>query len=264
MLPLKRVLRKSTVGWLVLVCLSLAVASLHAGGSSAPRADEPQSLAVTAKDGTELKVSAYPGASGRVVIWLPSRAGIVANEHEIAARLAKKGPNVWVVDLLADRFLNMTRSGLAAIPAGDVTAVVQAAAERELDPVLLAGGHGAAVALRGGAAARERDNAAARTILLYPYLYEEIPGMGEEPVFVPDVVHAGGRIVILQPVQSAQVVWIDDVADALREAGAEVTVRHLSGVRDAFQARRTETDADRDGIDQLPGWLMEALETLDE
>lgn len=244
-------------GWWMLSMFCL----VFTGGSDAVFGGETSRTVVT-EDDVELEVTVYPGSTEHVVIWLPSRAGISDREQEVGARLAEKGPHVWLADLLADRFLVGTRADLAAIPASDVAALVEAAADEGLKPVLVTGGYGAGVALRGAAAAREAGHDVSGLILMYPYVYEEIPDFGEEPEFLPEVEKADGSIVILQPTQSTQSVWVEDVADALREAGAEVTVRHLEGVRDAFQERRSETEADIEGVERLPEWLVEALEEL--
>ncbi len=242
--------------------LRARLAALLAACLLAPAAAAPaEELPVRVAPDTEVPVERHPGrpGDGRLYLWLPSERGLPEGVRAAAAALARRGPEVWVADLLAARFLPLGSSGLRQVPATDVKALVEAALARGARHVLLvASGEGAALALAGARLwqlARPGDARLAGALLLHPNLYVETPEPGAEARYLPVARATNLGIVVIQPALSPWWWRLDALVGHLEAGGSTVWRWALPGVRDRFHFRPDATALERRAASLLPAML---------
>jgi thiol-disulfide isomerase/thioredoxin len=236
------------VWWCTLLCLL-------ASPWSDPAAVASRTLSLT--DGTEVDAEVYAAAGSVLVLWLPSEAGVQAAETSAAAELAAAGMEIWIVDVLAARFLPQAQSSMDAVPADDVAALVEAAARTGKRVFLVSADRGAVPVLRGGRRWQESHPASAAlggVVLMHPKLYVETPDPGVPPRLLPVVEASNLPIFLLQPALSPWRWRLDETVPALRRGGSEVFVQLLAGVRDRFFFR-----PDADAAEQRLGTGLSRL-----
>ncbi len=195
---------------------------------------------------------------GRLYLWLPSERGLPAGQLAAARALAARGPEVWVPDLLAARFLPVGPTGLRQVPAADVEALIQAAAGRSRHVLLVASAQGAALALAGARlwqAAHPGEALLAGAILLHPNLYVETPEPGAEAAYLPVARATNLGLVVIQPTLSPWWWRLETLLGHLEAGGSTVWRWALPGVRDRFHFRPDATPLERRAAGLLPAML---------
>lgn len=243
----------------LLLCL---LALLTAGAIS--RADETVS---SDADGTEINLQRFPAAGERLFVWLPPEAGFREGHFELARRLAARGTEVWLADLFESRFLPTVPSSLDRIPAGDVSALLRAAATRKRAVYLLTSGRGVLPALRGSHAWQDKPPPAlARRykglITLSPKFFIRTPQPGETGRLLPIVSQSNLPVFLLQPRLSPWYWKLSVTVPALQQSGSDVFVQILPGVRDRFYYRPDATPAEQALTRRLPRLLNQAARLL--
>jgi thiol-disulfide isomerase/thioredoxin len=222
---------------------------------------------VVTADGTEIGVTTHPASGDRLVIWLPSEAGPQAVDAAIATGLSKAGVEVWRVDLVEARFLPVVTSSMDRLPAGDVAAVLRAAAQHSPKRLfIVTTGRGAIPVLRG---VRQWQQTAADStrlggvVLMSPKFFVATPDPGTAAELMPIVSASNVPLYLLQPDQSPWYWKLQTTLAALEHGGSDVYVRVLHGVRDRFYFRPDATAAEDALRAEVPKLLATALRALE-
>lgn len=216
-------------------------------------------------DGVEVPVSVYAAEGKFLALWLPSEAGEADGEARVAAGLAARGVEVWRADLLTARMLPAVRSAMAEIPAADVAALIEQAADGKR-VVVVSSGLGAGPALRGALAWRAQTThrgALLGLVLLHPDLYVGTPEPGVDARYLPEVARSDFKMVVLQPDRSPLYWYLDRLDTELKRGGNRVLIERLSGVRDRFHFRPDATAAETTIAAGLPTRILTAIEQMD-
>ena len=228
-----------------------------AGGvpQTAPVAAPAQTpLELVAPDGTELSVERFVPSSGRrpeaLVVWIPSEFGFNRDHRGLAQRIADRGLEVWLVDLLQAYFIPAGHGALDAIPPQAVGVVLDEAVHTAPGRVyVLTSESGARLVLDAvwsWQAAHPGSRDLRGLILLHPFLYAGFPEPGEEVRFVPETALANLPVYLVQPALTTQAWRLPELVSALRRGGAAVYVERLEGVADGFVDKPPEAIGARD------------------
>lgn len=206
----------------------------------------------------EIPVTRYPAAGPRLVLWLPSEYGVLAQDHETARKLAQAGVETWVADLYGARFLPTVPSSAEMLPAEDVYHVIRAALAAKQEVWLLSVGRGAKYTLEGAHLWQERegrDKPLAGAILLYPNLYAAQPDPGSDPVYLPITGQTRLDVRILQGELSPWYWTLDTLTAELQRGGSQVITRTFAAIRDRFYFREDATPVERELAGRLPALI---------
>lgn len=215
-------------------------------------------------DPVEIPVSVYP-ATGRVLlVWLPSDNGLLPADTRIAAALAKRGVEVWLVDALGARFLPVVPSSLEQVPGDDVAGVVRAAKRKTGKNVYLLGpGRGAVAALAAVKVLQADAQKPLRgVVLISPNLYVGTPDAGEDAKYLPIARQAKSSYYVLQPELSPWRWYLDRLGGEFRAGGSRAQIKTLPGVRDRFYYRDDGPAAEQAMGRRMPDLIAEALRKL--
>ena len=197
----------------------------------------PLSLA----DGTEFGFESHEASGDKLLIWIPSEAGPQSTDTVIADGLAKKGIEVWRIDLVEARFLPVAQSSMDRIPAGDVAAIVEYASAKTSKQIFIAGtGRAAIPILRGLQQWQSEHSDQSRlggAILLSPKFFVETPDPGQAAQLMPVVRQTNLPLFILQPKQSPWFWKLPLTKPALERSCSSVFVQVIDKVRDRFYFR---------------------------
>jgi alpha-beta hydrolase superfamily lysophospholipase len=229
-----------------------------------PAADQGETFTVVTEPGVEIPVTRYQ-ATGDVLLWLPSEAGLTASEIHIGAQLAAQGHEVWLADLHAGRFLPTVPSSLGKIPASDIAHLIEVVRERSGKSVcLVASGSLTGIVLQALLLPRKQGSVVDGVVLLSPNLYVTTPPPGNEAEYQEVTYKTKLPIVILQPEQSPLRWRLELLQAALEKGGSYVKVALLSGVRDRFHLREDDPPAERALADRLSGLVAQACRDIDQ
>ena len=222
----------------------------------------PLSLA----DGTEFGFESHKASGDKLLIWIPSEAGPQSTDIAIADGLAKKGIEVWRVDLVEARFLPVAQSSMDRIPAGDVAAIIEYASAKTSKQIFITGtGRAAIPILRGLQQWQSEHSDQSRlgdAILLSPKFFIETPNPGQAAQLMPVVNQTNLPLFILQPKQSPWFWKLPLTKPALEQSGSNVILQTIAKVRDRFYFRPDATAFENQQSQQLPLWLNNATRLL--
>lgn len=229
--------------------------------AAAAKAEDALPLQVPVGE-VEIPVTRYPAPGPRVLLWLPSEYGVLAQEHQAARRLAREGVETWLADLYGARFLPAVPSSAETLPTEDVYHLIRAAFARKSEVWLVTAGRGAKYTLEGARLWQQRegrDKPLAGAILLYPNLYTGQPEPGNDPTYLPITGQMRLSIHILQGELSPWYWTLDTLKTELQRGGSRVAVQTFPGIRDRFYFRESATPAERALGERLPALIHAAL-----
>lgn len=247
------------------LALLAALTSTFTPGSAAASVQ----LEVDLPSGVTVPVTRYAASGNRVLLWLPSEFGVRQPQQQTAQALAKRGVEVWVIDLHAAYFVPVGRQSIASFDPEDVSELISiAASERPGTLFIAATGRGAQIALAAARGWQEAHGGTQRIggiILFHPYLYASPPRPGMDPELVPGARSNNLPIYLIQPTLSAKHYRTESMAAALGAGGGSVFVHALPGVTDGFHLRSAAdlSKADLAARKALPGSLARALRLLE-
>jgi thiol-disulfide isomerase/thioredoxin/alpha-beta hydrolase superfamily lysophospholipase len=243
--------------WLV---LALTLAWLPRGEAAV------LSQSFTTAGGAEIPLLHFPAKGRAAVLWLPSESGLLQQEQQAAAALAKAGVEVWYADLFSAYFLPTLGSSFAKMPPADVAALIDRLRHTTGKRVyLLSAGRGALLALRAAHRWQEehpRAKPLGGAILISPKLYVRTPEPGLEGQLMPVVTATNLPLLILQPEKSIWRWKMKRIVPALSRGGSDVFVWYLPGVRDRFYYRQDASAAEDAMARRLPTLIEQALPML--
>lgn len=189
-----------------------------------------------------VEVSGLPKAR---LLWLPSEYGVLQQERDLAAELAKSGIESWFVNYYEALFLAPTSSAVDAVPSQWVAATIQAAqhpqyvSQAVLPVWVIAPNKAAQLAVRGLTQSAQQSEPLHHLglILINPNLYLETPKPGEAAQYWPQVSSVNLPVGILQAELSPWRWRLNELASQLSHSGSEVFVNLEAKVRDRFYFR---------------------------
>lgn len=215
---------------------------------------------------TEIEITVYKAKGDTVFLWLYSEAGPQKEEKEIAEQLAKKGIEVWRVDLFSAHFLPVASSSMDQIPDSDFSYLIQYAYQQTGKNVIpVTTGRGSNPVLRGvrlWQSQYPQSHAVPGVILMSPKFYLETPEPGIEGKLLPIVEQTNLAIFILQPDKSPWFWKLDKTIPALEKSGSDVFVKKIKNVRDRYYFRPDATSYEKEITTRLPATLKLAANQL--
>lgn len=215
---------------------------------------------------TEIEFTVYKAKGDTVFLWLYSEAGPQKEEKIIAEQLAKKGIEVWRIDLFSAHFLPVASSSMDQIPDSDFSHVIQYAYQQTGKNVIpVTTGRGSNPVLRGvrlWQSQHPQSHAVPGVILMSPKFYIETPEPGIEAKLLPIVEQTNLAIFILQPDKSPWFWKLDKTIPALEKSGSDVFIKKVKNVRDRYYFRPDATDYEKEITTQLPATLKLAANQL--
>jgi hypothetical protein len=202
----------------------------------------PEHIQLAVPSGEQLDYLNYPAEGKWRLIWVSSERGQGEAERAAATELARRGVEVWMVDLAFSYLLEEGRKGLDQVPPADIRVLLrQGSRQKEL--VVFALGRAAVPLLRALGSWRENEGRPQHLdyLLMHPNLYEEAEAL-QEVRYLELGNLEGARLLIMQPRRSAGVLWLDCQAEALRKQGAIVKNEVLERLREGFWARQEATE----------------------
>ncbi len=223
-----------------LLLLALLLTSYTSPGR--PVMSGPEHLQLVVPSGAQLDYVRYPAEGDMRLIWVSSERGQGEAERTAASGLAKRGTEVWMVDLSFSYLLEDGRKGLDQVPSADMRTLLKLAG-REKRLVVVALGRAAVPLLRAYGSWQENEGRPQRLdyFLMHPNLYEEAEPL-QEPRYLSLGNLEGARLFILQPRRSAGVLWLDRQGEALRNPRAIVKNDVLELLRVGFWALQDATE----------------------
>ncbi len=227
--------------------LATGLVLLMAGGLfSFVHAQQPDIITVPFGQQHEAQIEVYTSSAPRAtLIWHPHEVGIQAVDQQLAADLAKRGIDVWLVDLLESSFLPNTTNNMDRLSGDGFAALIRAAQSKRRPVIIASSGRGAIPLLRGARQwqlANPDDTTLAGAILISPKLYVETPQPGKKAEFMPVTLATNLPIVILQPNKSPWFWKLTDTIAALQQGGSDVYLWPLNELRDRFYFRPDAND----------------------
>jgi len=138
--------------------------------------------------GHEVTADIYGKPAKTRVLWIGPGYGLHPRHRQVAGELAGQAYQVWQVDLAEALFLPRGAQSMRDIPATVVAELLQAVSDKGKYKVLLvSSSYGAIPSLRGvhaWQASRPAQRNILGVVLFSPYLYTQVPALGEAPRFV--------------------------------------------------------------------------------
>jgi hypothetical protein len=246
----------SNLCFLVLV-VALSSCSNMEHASASPSKPEYRHLAVPS--GEELDYLRYPSKGNGLLVWVSSERGQAEAERAAAIELARRGIEVWMLDLSFSYFLDADRKGIDKIPAADMQALLKLA-EQHKTPIVFAVGRAAVPMLKafGSWASDEGRPEHQRYVLMHPNLYENAEAL-EDARYLSLGNLKGAQLLILQPRRSVGVMWLDQQSKALRGQGAAVKNEILEQLREGYWARQEPTEHETEMSRHLADLIWDQL-----
>jgi len=242
--------------------IQLVIMNLLMIGATTAQAVAP----LTLTDGTEISFDIQVASGNKLLLWIPSEAGPQPGDATLAARLAKKGIEVWRLDPVEARFLPVTQSSMDRIPAGDVAAVVEYAITKTQKQIFIAGTGRAAIPILRGLQLWQYQHAdqsrLGGVLLLSPKFFVETPDPGKAGRLMPIVEHTNLPLYILQPKHSPWYWKLSTTKQALERSGSSVILQTVDKVRDRFDFRADATKYEKQQSKKLATWLANACRML--
>ena len=224
----------------------------------------PEHLQLAVPSGEQLDYVRYPAEGNLRLIWVSSEFGQGEAERTAARDLAKRGVEVWMVDLTFSYMLEERRKDFDKVPSADMRTLLKLAG-RDKTLLVVALGRAAVPLLRAYGSWQESDDRPQRLdyLLMNPNLYEEAEPL-REPRYLNLGKLEGARLVIIQPRRSAGVLWLDRQSEALRKQGATVKNEVLEGLREGFWARQDATKHELEMSQRLGDIIWDRLPEVRE
>lgn len=229
---------------LLALCHLIWVSALISCASPEPvstSATGPEHRHLAVPSGEQLDYLRYPSKGERLLVWVSSERDQAEAERKAASELARRGIEVWMLDLSFSYFLDADRKGFDKVPAADMQALLKLA-EQQKRPIVFAVGRAAVPILKafGSWTRNEGRPAHLEYVLMHPNLYEEAEAL-QDVRYLDFGDLNGAQLLILQPRRSAGVVWLDRQSEALQRQGAEVKNEILEQLREGYWARQEPT-----------------------
>ena len=200
--------------------------------------------------GAEISAALFKGEGQHLVLWLPSERGMRGEYQQLAQALAKRGMDVWALDLHGSFMVPESRSSLDLFDRQDLLSLINHARTKGFERLtFMSSGRGSALALELSEQ-WQRDNPAedflSAHIMFTPYLLESNPLPGDAAVYKPLVHRSNLPVYLIQPEYSTKFARSREIADTLATGGSQVYTQLLKGVVAGFHVRSAKDLSEKD------------------
>jgi thiol-disulfide isomerase/thioredoxin len=231
-----------------------------------------QEFSVTVAD-QDLQISRFTAKGDHLVLWISPGPGLPERETAVATALAKRGVEVWYIDILESLFLPRSSSTMRALDGHYIQGLITAAHEKTgKQIVLLTRGYASIPVLRG-ARLWQKDFFEGKTtrqqrylsgaILISPELHIRTTELGLEPVYAPIASATNIPIMLYQSGKRGNRWQLEKTMEHLRSGGAQVYLKILPGVTGLFYKDDT-APATQVALAALPNELSGVIRSLDK
>jgi len=220
----------------------------------------------------ELQLKRFPATGDHLILWLSPGFGRPDREFALASALAKRGVEVWYLDLVESLFLPRSTSTLRAMDGRYVAGLISAAHEKTGKQIIVASrAYGSLPVLRGARLWQQKFFAPASSpqksyfsgaILFSPELHGRTVELGLEPVYDPIADATNIPVMLYQSGRRGNRWQLEKTLSHLESGGAQVFLKLLPGVTGVFydEDKAPSTLA---VLSSLPDEIVRVLRTLD-
>ena len=221
-------------------------------------------LEINDEIGIDIVTFGEPAKTG--IVWFACNQGEDTIEFATARRLANKGYQIYLPDMLSAHFLSSLPSNIARIPATEVVAVIRhimdtTSAERLY---LLAGARAAVPVIRGLADKnlQQMDSKLKGALLITPRIYKTTPDPGAEPIYIDETGLSIHPILVLEGERTPNRWGLPHLAATLKKSGSRVQTDLIDGVRGYFYLRNDQTPVEAKMTRELDSLIHDNLQKL--
>jgi thiol-disulfide isomerase/thioredoxin len=238
---------------MVLLCLTLA-----------PVADglAREELHITTGDDTDFTLTRFAADGEYLMLWILPEYGPRETHGALAEGLARRGVEVWQVNLLENLFMTQNAQSQRRLDGRYAAELAQQAHAISGKRIVISGdSYAAATALM---AARQAQSIQTETpwltgaVLFTPFTYASIPPLGQAPDFMPIVDATNIPLMIYQSRKSLTNSRFDELLSRLRRHGSPVYLQHMPNITSLFYAEPASEQMRQSAnrvIDTLPAIL---------
>ncbi|WP_018231147.1 TlpA family protein disulfide reductase [Thioalkalivibrio thiocyanodenitrificans] len=230
--------------------------------------------------GDRLDVQVTEGhGDGPLFVWLINQYGERRGVDDLASRLAARGATVWQVDLLKSLLLQRDNETVRALQGDPVAALLQAAADSGLGPVVVIACDRMSVPLLRGLRTWQEGaadmSAVAGGVLFFPNLFRGTPVAGEDPELMGITGATTLPVAVMQPELGTHRLRLAELLETLHRAGSPAYGWLIPGMRDYYLFHTESPDSGvfegfggevppdvRAVLDETPARLMAAARLL--
>ncbi len=209
-------------------------------------------------DGNDISIQVYPADGDLLLIILVDHVDKRDMFENMLNSVQQAGIEIWRSDLIRDYFLPRTSESERTLAGDGVKALLDAAHQDTGKTIILAAYDRLPLALLRGVNLWQQSfqgkSQLSGAILFYPNLFGPAPVAGETPVIDPVIAGTNIPLVIYQPDTGAQRWRLNDIMQALWQAGSPATAYLVPQVRDwYFMGGKSHGTGDKLATQRLPG-----------
>ncbi|MDT8382844.1 MAG: TlpA disulfide reductase family protein [Gammaproteobacteria bacterium] len=225
-----------------------------------------QTLTTATGDDIVFEVFKSPGPDIRLrVLWIAPGFGIDIRHQQTATALASQGVEVWLVDLTEALFLTKGASSLRKIPGQLVADLINGLIEHDGDRaevLVISSSYGAIPAIRGIHAWQSqtpKPTGLLGSVLYSPSFFSQVPELGLEPEFIPELAASNMPMYIFQAANNANRWHLPAVLEELKNA--VVYAELLKDVMSVFYRKDTSPNT-LQSFENAPAMILRAAQQL--
>lgn len=190
--------------------------------------------------GQDLSIYRFPAKGEHLLIWIAPGYGTHERAKEMSQRLARRGVEIWHVDLSDSLFLPKNTSTMRSFDGRYVAGLIEKVYQKTGKHIsLMTRSYGALPLLKGvrlWQIKHAKDNAdyLAGAMLFSPEMYRTVPALGLDPVYSPITYATSIPIMLYQAGKRGNRWHLDTLVEHLQSGGAQVFVRIKPGVTGMF------------------------------
>lgn len=264
---------------LTLVFAGVGGAFITATVASAETETQPSLQSLALPSGEEMSFEVFPPLHDERtkattpslrVLWIAPSFGINPRHRQAAARLARRGVEVWLIDLADALFLTRSAQTLRDIPGSlvaDIIDALTAPAKSAAPLVVVSNSYGAIPTLRGIHSWQQRRQALSRqqaagligSILFSPSFLARVPPLGQPAEFIAELSATNSPLYIFQAANNSSRGQLPAAQKQLQHASLYVEI--LKGVMSVFYDKDTSAISQQ-RFNQVPDMILRASKQL--
>ena len=188
----------------------------------------------------EFTLQHYPASGNQLIIYVAPGYGFNQRGFDMAAALAERGIEVWMVDLAENLFLPHGNKSIRSINEQYLASIIELAHKQGGKKITLFTSSYGAIPVLQGVRRWQLDHPKADpyylngAILFSPELYLGVPALGVDPEFEPVTSATNIPLMIFQSEFRNNRWQLDNVIQHLEQGGATVYRKILSGITSFF------------------------------
>lgn len=199
------------------------------------------------------------------ILWIAPGFGVDPRQKDTAQALAKRGAEVWLIDLADALFLTRGAVAMREIPGTVVAGLIEALSQQgdhDTDILVVSSRYGAIPALRGIYHWQSQSSKKAKLIgavFFSPSFFTHVPELGTEPSFIPELAATNSPLYIYQAANNSNRWHLPAVIKALEHATVYAEV--LPDVMSVFYKRDTSPSS-LAAFEKAPNMILRAAKQL--